>query len=562
MLLSLHICNLALIEDLRLDFEAGLNLLTGETGSGKSIIVDSLGLLLGERSSPDLIRQGQKQGYAEGVFNLPANPSLDNLLNEAGIEFERGAERELLIRRELSATGRSRVFINNQMATQGFLRSLAPFLADIHGQGDQQTLFNPDTHLDLLDAFAGLNGQRRELETLYRAWAAIRRELSELRTDEDKKLQMLDLLRFQVEELSRADLTAEEESELEEERRRLNNVENLTTLCEQLFANLYEDNSSVATRLGPVERQVAELSQFDSSFESYAEGVANARAVLEDLAYAARDFGSRLEFSPTRLAEVEDRLAELSRLKRKYGGSVAAALEHLAKAEEKLNLIEDSSAREAQLERELARARESFAVQAAQVSVARLSAKPNFEKQLEKELAALALEKARFVVNVETPSEDDKGFSARGYDRVEFYFSANPGESPRPLARVASGGEASRLMLVLKTLARAAGAAGTGVFDEVDTGIGGRVAEAVGLRLKELAQTEQVLCVTHQPQVAALADHHFRVLKETDGEKTQVSVVKLTLQERVEELARMLTGATVTETARRHAAEMLSATAW
>jgi DNA repair protein RecN (Recombination protein N) len=334
-------------------------------------------------------------------------------------------------------------------------------------------------------------------------------------------------------------------------------------LGEQLFAGLYEENTSVVTRLGPVERQVSELAQFDSRFAEYAESLATARAVLEDLAFAVRDFSSTLEFSPGRLAEVEERLAELSRLKRKYGGSVQAALEHLANAEEKLNLIEDSGAREAELEQQLARAREEFVRVAQSLREARLAVKPRFEKQLEQELAALAMDKARFVAHFSEASSEisAEDFTARGFDRMEFYFSANPGEPPRPLARVASGGEASRLMLVLKTISRSTDGAGTGVFDEVDAGIGGRVAEAVGLRLKNLARAEQVLCVTHHPQVAALADHHFRVSKETDGEQTRVNVVKLSAEERIEELARMLTGAKVTETARRHAAEMLSAAA-
>jgi DNA repair protein RecN (Recombination protein N) len=572
-LTSLHISNLALIDDLRLDFEPGLNLLTGETGSGKSIIVDALGLLAGARSSVDLIKQGASAGFVEGLFMLPVIAELEALLNEAGFRLEDGPARELLVRRELSATGRNRVFVNNQMATQGFLRALGPFLADIHGQGDQQALFNPDTHLDLLDAYAGLGPLREEIAAKFRAWAALRRELAELRTDEDKKLQMLDLLRFQVDELRRARLDPDEEPHLEEERRRLNNVEKLSALGESLYAGLYDEDTSAVARLGAIERQTAELTTYEANFGSYADGLATARALLEDLAFAVRDFAARLEASPARLAEVEDRLAELSRLKRKYGGSVAAAMEHLANAETRLNLIEDSSAREAELEKLLENACADYLAVAKRAHAARLAAKPKFEKQIEKELAALAMDKARFAIklsasdNGTVESEDgsgvgsgvsEKDFTARGIDRVEFYFSANPGEPPRALARVASGGEASRLMLVLKTLTRAGGA-GTGVFDEVDSGIGGRVAEAVGLRLKGLAASEQVLCVTHQPQIAALADHHFRVVKETDGERTRIEAFKLSRDERVEELARMLTGARVTDTARRHAAEMLAA---
>ena len=336
MLVTLHISNLALIDDLRLEFEAGLNLLTGETGSGKSIIVDSLGLLIGGRSSADLIKIGCQQGFVEGLFNLPDNQKLELLLTEAGIINETGENCELLIRRELSVTGRNRVFINNQMATQGFLHSIGPFLADIHGQGDQQTLFKPETHLSLLDAYSGLGVLRQEVAVKFKAWAVLKKALAELRTDEDKRLQMLDLLRFQVEELGRAELSVEEEVLLEEERRRLNNIEKLSTLTGELFANLYEDNESVVTRLGPVQKQLTELAGFDSSFADFSEGLATANSLLEDLAFAVREFGSRLELSPQRLAEVEDRLAELSRIKRKYGGTIHAAIEHLVLTEEKI----------------------------------------------------------------------------------------------------------------------------------------------------------------------------------------------------------------------------------
>lgn len=564
MLTLLKISRLALIDELRLEFASGLNLLTGETGSGKSIIVDALGLLIGGRSSADLIKQGARQGYVEGEFSVNHNPQLASLLDAASIEWE--ANGVLEVRRELSATGRNRVFVNGQMVTQGFLRGIGPLLADIHGQGDQQTLFNPDAHLDLFDVYAQTVLQRERVAELHRAWQSVARDLRELRENEDKKLQMLDLLRFQVEELTAANLTAGEDQELEEERKRLNNVEKLSALSASLIGTLYEADAAIIPQLGAALRQIAELAEFDSHFSDYSEGLANAQAVLEDVAFAVRDFGARLEFSPSRLAEVEDRLMELSRLKRKYGGSLENALAHLAASQEKLGFIEDSDARAALLEREVAAAQAVYLQAAQALHDVRMGAKDGFESQMERQLAALAMEKARFVVNLTTPDNETrngpdalKHCTARGFDRVEFYFSANPGEPPRPLARTASGGEASRLMLVLKTLARPTDGGRTAVFDEVDTGIGGRVAEAVGLRLQGLARTEQVLCVTHQPQVAALADAHYRVIKETDGEKTTVHVVRLSYDERVEELARMLTGAHITDTARRHAAEMLAA---
>jgi DNA repair protein RecN (Recombination protein N) len=576
MLTLLNISNVALIEDLQVEFDRGLNLLTGETGSGKSIIVDVLGLLIGGRFGSELIRAGKQRASIEGLFSLAPVKELQELLASAGIEL---ISDELIIRREFSAGGRSKTFINNQLATHTMLRDLRPFLVDIHGQGEQQTLLNPDTHLDLLDAFGRLEALRDEVAGRYRLWASIKMRLQELQKDEAERLQLTDVLRFQIEELERAGLTPKEDERLDEERRRLTNIEKVSLLCSQGFSAAYEENDSGVARLAQIIRRIQELSEYESGFKGYMEGLESARAMLEDLAFALRDFGEGLEFSPSRLVEVEARLAEISRLKRKYGGSIEAALEHLARSEDRLRNVERSDQRDRELRAELAAATNRYLESARLLHNERIRAIKKFEASARRNLAEVAMEHARLDVQISSPpdvlesgsepgtsgleqevvSTDGSGirFTARGFDKVEFYFSANAGEPVRPLGKVASGGEASRMMLVLKTIVNASRFPRTIVFDEIDSGIGGRVAEAVGIKLKRLSETNQVLCVTHQPQIARFADSHLLLRKEAVGGRTQIGVEKLDRRSRVEEIARMLTGADITDTARRHAREML-----
>ena len=550
MLQFLNISNIALIDDMQVEFESGLNLLTGETGSGKSIIVDALGVLIGGRFTSELIKSGAERASIEGLFAVTSNPELELILENAGL----GATNELIIRRELSATGRNKIFINNQLATQSLLRDLRPYLVDIHGQGEQQTLFNPETHLEILDAFAGNGTLRSDVAEAYQRWNEVRRELESLRHDEAEKFQLVDTLKFQITELERAQLSIGEDERLEEERRRLANVEKLTALCQTGYSRIYEDDDAAVVRVRQSLKDVEELAEYETSFRDYLEGLESARAVLEDLSFTLRDFSDRLEFSPARLAEIEDRLAELSRLKRKYGGSIAASLEHLARSEDRLRQIETSDERERELSAALGVARERYLEFAGKLHKERVRAAKKFEQAVEKGIAEVAIDNARFQVQV---LDDAETAGQKGIDHTEFYFSANVGEDVKPLARVASGGEASRLMLVLKTVANGSQFPRTIVFDEIDSGIGGRVSEAVGLKLKKLSQTNQVLCVTHQPQIARFADSHLVVQKEALKGRTQVSVGRLDKAGRVEEIARMLTGAEITDSARKHAKELL-----
>jgi len=554
----LKIRNVALIDEIELEFGRGLNLLTGETGSGKSIIVDSLGALIGDRVSSDLVREGETTATIEGLFSTTVGAEFRSILEESGVETGEGSEHDIIVRREISLAGKNRIFLNSQLVTQAFLKRVGPYLADIHGQGDQTGIYDVETHIEMLDDFARIGGLKERVAEAFRSLSAIRSQLASLEKDTAEKLQLVDILRFQVNEIRSANLVPDEEQELEAEKLRLSNVEKLTSLSDDAFGLLYDNAESTATTLEKAQRKVSELADFDAQFAAYSEGVATARAVIEDLSFAIRDFRSRLEFSPERLDEIESRLAEMLRLKRKYGGTIEAVLEHLRVSEERLANIENTEFREEELRKRLAFERTAFIAAATELNQARKLSAAKFEKQVEQNLQAVALEKARFEVRIASSPEDDSSFSENGFDSVEFYFSANPGESPRPLARVASGGEASRVMLILKTTIDERGPDKTSVFDEVDVGIGGRVAEAVGRKLKDLAADQQILCVTHQPQIASLADVHFVVEKDTSVARTSVNVRRLTSDERVDEIARMLAGEQITEAARENARTMLA----
>lgn len=566
MLEFLKVKNVALIDEIEIEFGEGLNLLTGETGSGKSIIVDSLGLLTGDRVSSDFIKAGQQTAQIEGLFSVEVSGRLLGILDEFGIELDGGRRAEVIVRRELSLSGKNRIFINGQLSTQSVLRLIGPHLAAIHGQGEHTSLFDPANHLEILDNFAHVEKERGETGDLYRRWNAVRVELAELRSSEAEKLQLLDVLRFQIDEIKKAAPRSNEDTELAEEKRRLSNVEKLSALSGDAYSLLYDDAESTFATLDKAARKIEELAEYESRFGEYIDSIRTAIAVIEDLAITTRDFASHIEFSPERLEEIENRLAEISRLTRKYGGSIESVLAHLADCERRLERIETSELREKELLTEMAARRSEYLNAAERLHDKRTAAAAKFGKAVESELKAVALEKARFEVRVDSPGKSEiadanfEGFSANGVDRVEFFFSANPGEPPKPLARVASGGEASRLMLILKTTAGDDRSGATAVFDEVDTGVGGRVAEAVGRKLKALSLSQQVLCVTHQPQVASKADRHLLIEKSMNKNRTAISVRELAQPERVEEIARMLAGESVTDAARENAREMIAAT--
>lgn len=585
MLKSLNIANLVIIHRLNFDLHLGLNLLTGETGAGKSIIVDALMLLLGGRGGADLIRTGEKVAVVEGLFEFGGaeRAPVGAILRDAGVELEDGEA--VLIRREVTAGGRSRIFVNEQSVTAATLKSLQPSLVEILGQGEQHALLGSRSHLELLDGFAGSEGLRREVSQAYARWRSASEELRALRRDESERLRLGEFLRYQIAELERANLKADEEEELAREQAVLAHAERALELCAQSYADLYEKDQSILARLAVVRRRLQDLSAIDARVAAWGELSDAAEALLGEVSEALRSYGGGIDFSAERLGELEGRMAEIEKLKRKYGRDFEGLFGLKEQLKQELEQLSTAAEREEELARRVEEEGASYVSLAGRLSELRLRAAPELEERMSEELRQLALERAHFKVSVETtaPVENQHGtvemrtpdeggrhapaagcWTPSGADRVEFLLSANVGESPRPLSRVASGGELSRLMLALRTVCRGAGEAGFGatlIFDEVDAGIGGKTAEAVGRRLKSLAAGQQVLCVTHQPQIARFADHHYVVSKGVEGGRTLTRAREVCGEERVGELARMIGGAEDVSSARETARWMLRATA-
>jgi DNA repair protein RecN (Recombination protein N) len=561
-LLELVVENYAVVERVRVRFHAGLNLLTGETGSGKSIVVDALGLVLGGRASADMVRSDAQRTRVAAIFEAPKDLALVHLLEEAGAPVEDG---ELLIEREVLAGGKSRAFLGNRPVTLALLREIAPFLGDIHGQHEQQQLFLSEAQLLSLDDFAGLDHEREEVGHLFRRWKAMEGELEELNRSEQEKLRMADLWSFQRKEIEAAALSPGEDAQLEQERVVLRNVARLQENANAAYAALYEEQESVSTQLRTALKRVEELARIDASLDPVVETLKSAAIGVDDASDAIRDYLDRLEADPKKLDDIESRLALIERLKRKYGGtSVTSSLDDvlafLEDVRAKMEAIETAGDRKAKLEQDLSQASAAYQERATALTVARKAAAEKLSKKVEAELDSLALESAVFRIGVEAAN-----WSANGADRVDFLISANAGETARALDKVASGGELSRIALALKTslihpagrAARANGVQRTLVFDEIDSGIGGGVAEAVGRRLKKLSALSQVLCVTHLAQVAGFADHHYSVEKREVKGRTVAEIEELTGEARTREIGRMLSGQLVTPEALKHAEQLI-----
>jgi len=545
--------NYAVVERVRVRFHAGLNLLTGETGSGKSIVVDALGLILGGRASADMVRSDTERARVAAIFEAPGEPVLLELLDLVGEPVEDG---ELLIEREILAGGKSRAFLGNRPVTVALLREIAPFLGDIHGQHEQQELFSSAAQLQSLDEFASLGNQRSEVSNLFRRWKAIESDLEELNRSEQEKLRMADLWSFQRQEIDAAALRPGEDAQLEQERAVLRNVAKLQENANSAYNALYEAEESVSSQLRTALRKLEDLAKIDGSLQRVAETLGSAAIGVDEASDAIRDYLDKLEADPKRLDEVEARLALIERLKRKYGSSLEDVLVFLDDVRSKMEAIETAGERKARLEQALAESSAAYARCAGALTKARQAAAEKLAKKVEPELDALALESAVFRIEVR-----EAAWSEDGADRVEFLISANAGEEPRALDKVASGGELSRIALALKTslgqAGKSKGVPRTLVFDEIDSGIGGGVAEAVGRRLKKLAAANQVLCVTHLAQVAGFADHHYSVEKREVKGRTVAEIEELTGEARTREIGRMLSGQKVTAEALKHAEQLI-----
>lgn len=523
MIRFLSIQRLAVIDAVDIEFESGLNVLTGETGAGKSIVVGAVGLLLGGRASADLVRTGEEDALVQAIFETP----------DGG---------EVIVRREISAQGRSRAFVDGALVTSGSLKELCGAFVALHGQHEHQVLLDPDSHLDLLDEYAGLRPERDTVGERFAALQEARKELERARADERDRVSRLDLVTFQLGEIDRVAPQAGEDDELATARQVLANAERLQRLCSESYVALYEGDEAVLAALGSVWRRVAELASVDPKFAPFLESREVVKPQLEELAYFLRRYASDIEASPERLQQVEDRLAALERLKKKYGPALGDVLAKRGALESEGHALEHVEERVAQLEAAFGNARDAYLEAARALSERRRSAAPAFTRALEKLLGELAMDHARCEVRFAAPESSESAWTGAGVDVAEFYLSPNPGEDLRPLARIASGGELSRIMLALKTMAAADAPGRTLIFDEVDAGIGGRAADVVGSRLQKLGDRFQVLCITHLPQIAAHGTTHFTVEKHVRSGRTKTQVRRLNGEERESELARMIGG--------------------
>ena len=523
MIRFLSIRNLAVVDAIELELGPGLTVLTGETGAGKSIVLGALALLVGGRSTSDLVRSGESRAQVQAL-----------------IEDDDGDER--VLRREVTAQGRSRAFVDDALATAGALQEMGRHFVDLHGQHDHQTLLDPATHLSLLDTYAGLDAETDAVAACFRAWRTARSQLEQAQRTGRDKAQRVDLLSFQRDDIEAVRPTENEDAGLESKRARLANAGRLKALCSEAYVALYERDDALLAELGEVWRRVEELAEFDEAFRSHLEARAGVTAQLEDLAFVLRSYGANVETSPAELAALEERLAELERLKRKYGPSLSDVRRHLEQVASELAALTATDKEIDALAVVEANARSAFVELAAKLGITRRNAATKLSAELAQVLNALAMPHARFETRFQPEPLTDERWTELGTDDAEFFFSANLGESLRPLVRVASGGELSRVMLGLKTLASTDRVGKTLVFDEVDAGIGGAVADRVGAMLRELSRRYQVLCVTHLPQIAAYATSHYHVSKMTEAGRTVTRVDALSEEGRVGELARLMTG--------------------
>ena len=571
MLLELRVENYAIIDQAVVEFAAGLNLLTGETGAGKSLLIDALTLVLGGRASSDIVRHGAEKAVVSAVFSA-ASAELARMLEAAGLV----TNDELILRREILANGKGRVFVNNQPATVALLKQLAPRLGSVHAQNETLVAFDASEKRSLLDHFAGIDTQ--SLRALFEEQRTLRERIAELEQSETDKLHLLDLWSFQKKEIESAALSAGEDVKLEAEKRVLANAEKLYRAAMSAHGALYEAEASAAASIRAAERSAQELAHYDEKFRESVAALGSARITVEDVGLALRAFAEKIDASPARLAQIEDRLALLDRLKRKYGATVDEVIAFAADVSRKISDIEHHDEVVAELRKQFKSSAEKYLLGARELSSLRQAAAGQLARAVETEVNELAM-KVRFRAEVSF-SEEPKHWSASGIDNVEFSIATNAGEPMRPLEQIASGGELSRVLLALRVVIEPeAGKAGTErrnkrsseteqasnprmlVFDEIDTGIGGRAAEAVGRKLKRLARMHQVLCITHLPQIASFADHHLLIEKRQLRGRAGSLVRQLDAQQRKEELARMMSGEEITESSIEHAEQMLKANA-
>ncbi len=555
MLTELNIRNFAIIDELKVAFDGGLNVISGETGTGKSIIIGAVGLLLGERANADMIRSFEDAAVVEALFNIREYEDLQKKVREMGF----GDGQDLIIRRVVSRSGKHRVYINGALASLTALAAIGESLINICGQHEHQMILDPKNHTDILDEFGGLFPLRSAYREVYDRYLALNEKLRGLQELKKKREEREDFLRFQITEISGADVRPGEDAALLEEKKVLTNVQKLIDLAEGAYEILYGKSGSVLTDFRSASGAVKEIRKIDPALKLSEGEMEELYYRIEEASFVLRDYAKRLSFDPVRMEALEERLELLGRLKRKYGGTLDAVLKKQTEAEEELRNIASVEEEIGKLSTDIAAERGRLIEAGEILSARRREAAAALQATIETEIRTLRMENARFVVTFRDRPEGDASLSEKGMDDLEFYLSTNVGEALKPLRGIASGGELSRIMLAVKKVLARTGSVGTIVFDEVDSGIGGATAEIVGQKLREVARHHQVLCITHLPQIACCGDRHYRVVKRIVGERTNTSVTLLSEAERLEEIARMLGGVELTEKTRDHAREMLIA---
>lgn len=563
MLRELSVKNFALLKELKIEFGEGLNILTGATGAGKSILVGAIGLLLGGRAGAHMVRQGASSATLEGVFDLSYRETLMARLAAMGLTLDQGL---LILKRQIAEKGESRAYANGSRLTLTQLKEIGDLLVDLHGQHDHQSLLRPGQHLDLLDDYGGFQPLRADVRTDYENLLTLRQEFHDLTKALQAREERQELFQFQLREIESLNPRAAEDEELRGEEKVLENVERLSQGIQSAYQSLFEEDDSIIQRLSAIQKTLETLAQTDAALETKGQECSALIYQLEDLSSHLRQYAQNLRRDPGRLTEIQERLYELERLKRKYGGSLSAVLERKEELAAELDSISRTDERLEELEEKVRDAHKKFSQDCQQLSSARQETALKLQTEVERELEHLGMLKTRFAVQIEQ-LEDEGGWvcltgrkylaDATGMDRVEFLLAPNPGEGLRPLAKIASGGEISRIMLALKTILAQADHVPLLIFDEIDVGIGGEVAETVGQALKALAKSHQVLCITHLHQIASVADQHLFVWKEQRKGRTETIIKSLVPQERVEEIARMMGGEEITRITLQHAREMM-----
>jgi len=566
MLKTLLIKDYALIENIEVKFEKGLNIITGETGAGKSILIDAMGLLLGERASTEVVRKGTEKSIVEGIFDVASNKKVKDFCSVNELDFAD----DLIVRREVSLKGTNRCFLNDSPVTLNLIKEVGDLLVDLHGQHEHQSLLRTETHIELLDNFANLESRLSEYSKHYLELTALQKELKELLEKESALKEKQELFRFQIKEIDAVDPQIDEEEKLEQELNILENSEKLLSITSEIYSSLYENEDSITDQLGAVKHKLFEIERIDKSFSETLSNFDSASALLNEVSQFVRSYKDRIDLDPEKLDEIRARLGSIILLKKKYGGTVGSVIEHREKIGSEFELAENFAQRIKDLQKQIDSSRKSCGTIAKKISSERISISKKVKKEVEAALKHLGISDSQFEVRITNQTAesgfenyiivDSKKYSynSLGIDEVEFYISTNAGEDVKPLVKVASGGEISRIMLALKSTLAKTDKLPILIFDEIDTGVSGRIAQKVGQTLKELASLHQIIAITHLPQIAGFADVHFAVEKRKTADRVVSSIRKLDLQKRIEEVAKLMSGEEITEAALKGARELMN----